>query len=170
MLQELLQNVSSLQTEVTQLKKDNMPATSRTYPQKRLCDGNKDVEGDTEATHDGENTLSEGAGDSDAHKEEDAGEEDPKFLVSYKLSEEGEAFLETVFTSKLRYQTRQARVAKYGLPDSRWTKCPELSPVVQAILSKEAVKQDKVTFRSQEMWLEAAEPLTSSRREPMKGH
>ena len=80
MLQELLLNVSSLQKEVTQLKKDNMPATSRTYPQKRLRDGDKDVEGDTEATRDGKDNLSEGAGDSDAHKEEDAGEEDPKSM------------------------------------------------------------------------------------------
>ena len=148
MLQELLQNVLSLQKEVTQLKKDNMPATSRTYPQKRLCDGDKDVEGNTEATRNGKDNLNEGAGDSNAHEEEDAGEEDPKSSVSYKLSEEGEAFLETVFTSKLRYPTRQARVTKYGLPSSRWAKCPEFSPVVQAILSKEAVKQDKVTFRS----------------------
>ena len=61
----------------------------------------------------------------------------------------------------MKYQTRQAKVAKYGMPDSKWIKCPRLSPVVGAILSKEAVKQDKVTFRSQEMWLEAAGPLTS---------
>ena len=74
MLQELLQNVSSLQKEVTQLKKDNMPAMSKTYPQKRLRNGNKDIEGDKEVTRDGENNLSEGTGNSDAHEEEDARE------------------------------------------------------------------------------------------------
>jgi len=47
------------------------------------------------------------------------------------------------------------------MPDSKWIKCPGFSPVVGAILSKETVKQDKVAFRSQEMWLEAAGPLTS---------
>ena len=75
------------------------------------------------------------------------------------VSEEGEAFLETVFTSKLKYATRQAKIAKYGQPDSKHTKCPALGSVVEGILSNEALKQDKVTYKSQEMRLEAAEPL-----------
>ena len=56
------------------------------------------------------------------------------------VSEEGEAFLETVFTSKLKYATRQAKIAKYGQPDSKHTKCPALGSVVEGILSNEAFK------------------------------
>ena len=60
-----------------------MAATSKTYPQKRLRDGNKSVEGDTEATRDGKNNLSEGTGDNDAH-EEDMGDDDPTPTHSQK--------------------------------------------------------------------------------------
>ena len=39
--------------------------------------------------------------------------------------------------------------------------CPELLPVVAATLSKEAIKNDKVTFRTQQLWMEATGPLTA---------
>ena len=79
----------------------------------------------------------------------------------FKLFEEGETFLETVFNSRLEYAARKAKVTKYGQPDSKWTMCPELSPVVAATLSKEAVKSDKVAFRTQQLWMEATGPLTA---------
>jgi len=47
------------------------------------------------------------------------------------------------------------------MPDTKWLQRSQLSPVVEAILSKDAAKQDQVTFRCQEMWLEAARPLTA---------
>ena len=72
-----------------------------------------------------------------------------------------EAFLETVFGSRLEYTTWKARAAKYGRPNSKWAMCPELSPVVAAMLPKEAVKNDKVAFRTQQLWTEAAGPLTA---------
>ena len=46
-------------------------------------------------------------------------------------------------------------------PDSIWLKCPELCSMVAATLSKDAVKEDKVSFRAQQMWLDAAVPLTA---------
>ena len=67
----------------------------------------------------------------------------------FQLSEEGEIFHETVFSSKMEYSTRKAKLAKYGQPDSKWTRCPELGLVVEGILSNEALKQDKVSYRSQ---------------------
>ena len=78
----------------------------------------------------------------------------------FKLSEEGKAFLETVFGSRLEDATRKAKVAKYGQVDSKSAMCPGLSPVVAATLPKEAVKNDKVAFRTQQLWTEAAGPLT----------
>ena len=81
--------------------------------------------------------------------------------VTFKLSEEGETFLETVFSSKMEYVMRKAKLAKYGQPDSRWTRFSELGSVVEGILSNEALKQDKVSYRFQQLWLEAAGPLVA---------
>ena len=64
----------------------------------------------------------------------------------FKFSEEGKAFLEIVFGSRLEYSTRKVKAAKYGQPDSKQVMCPELSPVVAATLLKEAVKNNKVAF------------------------
>ena len=81
--------------------------------------------------------------------------------LSFWLSEEGKAFMEATFGTKLEYMTREVKVAKYGKPDSVWLKCLELSPVVAATLSKEAAKEDTVAFRAQQMWMEAAIPLAA---------
>ena len=43
--------------------------------------------------------------------------------------------------SWLKSATRKAKVAKYGMLDSIWFKCPELCSVVAATLSKDAVKE-----------------------------
>ena len=80
---------------------------------------------------------------------------------SFKLSEEGEAFLETACGSRLEYKSRKPKMAKYGVPDTKWTICPSLPPVVEATLPKDAVKEDKVAFRTQEMYMEAMVPLVS---------
>ena len=63
------------------------------------------------------------------------------------------------FQAEVWYKTSQ--VAKYGQPDSKYTKCPAPESVVEGILSNEALKQDEVAYKSQEMWLEVAEPLTA---------
>ena len=46
-------------------------------------------------------------------------------------------------------------MAKYGILDTKWTICPSLPPVVEVTLHKDAVKEDKVAFRIQEMYMEA---------------
>ena len=69
--------------------------------------------------------------------------------------------MEATFGTKLEYTTRKAKVAKYSTPNSAWLKCPEWSPVVAATLSKEVVKEDKVAFRAQQKWMEAAIPLAA---------
>ena len=78
-----------------------------------------------------------------------------------QISKEDQAFLEATFGSRLEFATRKAKLAKYGMPDSIWLKCPELCSVVAATLSKDAVKEDKVSFRAQQMWLDVAVPLTA---------
>ena len=49
-------------------------------------------------------------------------------------------------------------MAKYGTPDTKWTSLP---PVVEATLPKDAIKEDKVAFRTQEVYMEAMVPLVS---------
>ena len=123
-----------------------MAAMNRGYSLKHNCDGDKGAEDDTEAGNNGNQDLIYGGSDT---KEKDTEGEDYTPSDPYELSEEGKAFLETVFTFKMKYLARQVKAAKFGIPDSKWVKCPELSPVEEPILSKEVVKQDKVAFRSQ---------------------
>ena len=159
LLQQLMGTVSSIWGQIAETKSDRAAAEeNRSNPQKRPRDGNSGAGFDTEANRDGNDGTSSGHDDD---RDSDEGEEGDNPSVTYQLSEEGEAFIQTAFASRLKYQTRQAKAAKYGTPDSKWLKCPELSPVVEATLSKDAVKQDQAIFRSQQMWLEAARPLTA---------
>ena len=75
------------------------------------------------------------------------------------MSAEGEAFLEAT-GSKRDYAVRRKQVVKIGSPDTRWVKTPVLPPILASILPRETVKEDKRSFRSQQLWLEAA-PLVS---------
>ena len=93
----------------------------------------------------------------------------PDTVGGFTLSEEGEAFFEAIFNSRMEYASRKAKVAKYGQPDSRWAKCPQLDPVVEGILSTEALKQDRVAYRSQEMWLQAMGPLAAALEKASEG-
>ena len=77
-------------------------------------------------------------GRKDWEEDDDASEDEGKTL--FQVSEAGNAFLETVFSKRLEAATRRKRVQKQGKPDSRWTKCLELDPVVASTLSKETVK------------------------------
>ena len=49
-------------------------------------------------------------------------------------------------------------MAKYGTLDTKWTSLP---PVVEATLPKDAIKEDNVAFRTQEVYMEAMVPLVS---------
>ena len=158
LLKELLGTVSSLQKEVADLKEQ------QANPRKRPRDGDTSAGPIAEHNRDGEESSNEDSDrdeDRDSEPEQHGGDKEDDSSVIYQISEEGQAFLESSFASRLKYQTRQAKVTKYGTPDTKWLQCPRLSPVVEATLSKEAVSQDQKTFRCQEMWLEAARPLTA---------
>jgi len=92
--------------------------------------------------------------DSDLGKEENDG----SHATQFSLSEAADAFLETTLNSILTYQDRKKQIAKYGEPDSRWTICPSLAPVVVATLPSAAIK---VAFRTQQMYMEAIAPLAA---------
>jgi len=105
----------------------------------------------------------------EGYRDSDIEEDPPKDGVidtesdgsSFKLLEEGEAFPETACGSRLDYKSRKPKIAKYSVPDTKWTICPSLPPVVEATLPKDAVKDDEVAFRTQEMYMEAMVPLVS---------
>lgn len=56
-------------------------------------------------------------------------------------------------------------MAKYGAPDTKQTICPSLPPVLQATLPKDAIKEDKMAFKTQEMYMEAMVLLVSLLRQ-----
>jgi len=149
LLKELLATVNSLKKEVDELKaKDD----GRTYPQKCQCDGDDGEEGNE--SHDGDKFENHNGDFSDAGEEESDGSHASQFT----LSTEGEAFLEATFNSRLSYKDQ---IVRYGEPDSKWTTCPSISPVVAATLPSAALKDDKVAFRAQEMYMEAMAPLAA---------
>ena len=153
LLRELLTKVDSLTNDVNVLKaKDH----ERTYPQKRRRDGGSEGT----SGHDGDNTVDRDGDLSDVDEIEVNGS-DGSNTTRFQLSEEGEAFLEATFGSRLDYKGRKAQIAKYGEPDWKWTACPKISPVVAATFPNTAIKEDKLAFQTQQMYMEAVAPLTA---------
>ena len=153
LLQELLKTVSTLKNDVSELRRaNNDKGNSRKQPRDSEASGNQLVSCDGGLPYEYEGSDNNPISDAEDHKSFEATE-------WFKLSVEGESFLETVFPSKMEYAMRKMKLAKYEQPDSRWIRCPELGSVVEGILSNEALKQDKVSYRSQQLWLKAAGPL-----------
>ena len=154
-LKELMSKVAAIEQKVQEGANNSSNSNAG---RKRPRDGDVDNDAMPGSSRDGVDDQESEKSDVDPDDNPETTEGDG---LSFRLSEEGEAFMEATFGAKLEYATRRAKVAKYGTPDSVWLKCPELSPVVAATLSKEAVKEDKVTFRAQQMWMEAAIPLAA---------
>ena len=138
-LQEFLKTISTLKDDVSELKRADNKGNSRKWPHDSEASGSQLVSRDGEDVRqpiEEEGSDDDLISDAEDHKSSEATER-------FKLLEEGETFLETVFSSKLEYVTRKAKLAKYGQPDSRWTRCLELGLVVEGILSNEALKQER---------------------------
>jgi len=157
-LKDLTECVASLKDDVNELKKMNGATTSK-ESRKRPRDGNAGAEDREVIPCDGEDDptqqyCGDEGSDSNPAGSTDREEHKPSGVDRFPVSEEGKAFLETAFTSRLKYTTRKAKVARYGQPDTKWAMRPELRLVAEGILSNKALRQDKDTYRSQEMWLE----------------
>ena len=127
LLQHLLKNVSTVQNDILKLKKtDN--TTNRDTARKWPCNGRlSDGQQVTRDSEDDDSQLSDKDGsdgsptlDVEDHKSSDTAEQ------HFKLSEEGETFLDMVFSLKMEYSMRKAKLAKCGQPDSKWINCLEL--------------------------------------------
>ena len=80
---------------------------------------------------------------------------------TFTLSEEGTAFMEAAFKTKLNATARKRKISKLGLPDCKWTKSLELDAFIASSIPKEAVKNDNTEQKIQKLWLEATAPLTA---------
>ena len=65
------------------------------------------------------------------------------------------------FKLKLDNVTRKARATKYGVPESRWLKCPKLDLVISTTVSMSACRADRSASRLQQFWLDATNPLVN---------
>ena len=68
--------------------------------------------------------------DGDIEEFEHEGEQDELEDQLVTLSEAASAFLETAFKSKINNSARGTKIKKFGIPDSRWTRCPKIDAVV----------------------------------------
>jgi len=101
LLQELLTKVDSLTNDVNALKAKD---SGRTYPQKRRRDGG----GEGTSGHDGDNIVDRNGDLSDVDDIEVDGS-DGSNSTRFQLSEQGEAFLEATFDSRVSYKAGRLR-------------------------------------------------------------
>ena len=113
LLQELMKTVSTFTKEISELKKANNVG-SNVNPRKRLRDSKSksqavacDGEDNTDQPSDNVERDSNPPSDVEDHKSSGT-------VERFKLSEEGETFLETVFSSKMEYATIKAKVGSSG--------------------------------------------------------
>ena len=90
------------------------------------------------------------------HEEDDDDASEDEGETLFQVSEAENAFLEAVFGKPLEVAMCRKQVQKQGKPDSRWTKCPELDPVVTSTLPKETIKAENKAKRLHTFWLDAA--------------
>ena len=156
-IEDLSASVKTIQTDLSALQKDREVTLSDTSNSQAGSQGIDTVSGNGPAKK-----RKRSSEDDSESKEEDEylepGDTDTKF---YKLSEAAGAFIETTFKSKLDNVTRKARATKYGVPESRWLKCPELDPVISTTVSTSARRADQSASRLQQFWLDATNPLVN---------
>ena len=104
-MQELLKTASTLKDDVSELKRaDNDKGNSRKRPRDSEASGSQQVSRDGEDAslpYEYKGSDDDPISDAENHKSYEATEQ-------FKLSEEGETFLETVFSSKMEYASRKA--------------------------------------------------------------
>ena len=157
----LCSSINAMQAEIETLK------NGATYSGDNLAGSqNSDIEpGNNAPPNERRKTVSEVTDNHSGDEEEDEpfvdlranGGSGRSKLV--EMSEEVAAFIETAFKSKLKNSERVKRAEKYGVPDSRWLKFPELDPVVAATIPTISQRADRAASRLQNFWLDTVNPL-----------
>ena len=161
-VKSLAKNIKAMQAEITMLKSE----VTRSDNSNSLAGSHRsDLVSGIPPGANKRKTTSEGDDFepvTDDEEEEDEDDENGKPETQqnlYKLSEEATAFIETAFVSKLDNATRKARATKFGLPESRWLRCPKLDPVVSSTVLSGTRRADRAASRLQQFWLDAVNPL-----------
>ena len=97
--------------EVTELKNQDSAMGNKTHPQKNPCDGANNAEENMEILCNGKDPV-------DKITNSECLQDVEEYYNSshiYSLLEEGEAFMETVFGSKLEYMARKLKVVNQTL-------------------------------------------------------
>ena len=158
-VKELLTTVKSLQADVAELKSGATgginPPTGSPGPATLPLNGSEVRGNPRKRQLSGEEA--ESSGDENIEHVEEEAEGDGTFT----LSEEGDAFIETAFKSRLDDASRENKKAKLGLPKSKWLKSPQLDPFIASSIPKDVVRADSAAGKTQKFWLDATAPLTS---------
>jgi len=145
-IQELLTTMKGLQAKMAELKSgatggSNLPTDKSghaTLPEGSDVRGNpqkRQLPGEEAGLADNENHLTD---------EEEGG-------TTFSLSEEGDAFIEAAFKSRL----------DKGLPNSKWLKSPEPNSFIASTIPKDVTRADSTAERIKRYWLDAAAPLAA---------
>ena len=156
-IQELLQTVKTLQSDMAELKSggngaNNPPTQTEPNGLATLPQSGSEVRGQSPPRK-----RSRDEDDADSNDDQSSDEDDHVF----SLSEVGNAFMETAFKSKMNATSRRKKMAKLGIPDCKWSKAPELDAFIASTIPKDVVKADNVSHKAQRLWLEAAAPLAA---------
>ena len=160
LLTGLCENVKAMQAEIEKLKTDRGATNSGSNSQAGSQNSDT-VSGSDPPPTKRRKTGLEGASDDEDDEEEviDLRRTSDGAEKLVQMSEEAAAFIETAFKSKLKNADRKSQAEKYGVPDSRWLKCPELDPVVGSTIPAAARRTDNGASRLQNYWLDAVNPL-----------
>ena len=156
-IEDLSASVKTIQTDLLALQKDREVTRSDTSNSQAGSQGSDTVSGNGPA----KKRKRSSEDDSESEEEDEDLEPGDTDTELYQLSEAAGAFIETTFKSKLDNATRKARATKYGVPESRWLKCPKLDPVISTTVSTSARRADRSASRLQQFWLDATNPLVN---------
>ena len=156
-IQELLQTVKTLQSDMVELKSggngaNNPPTQTKPNGLATLLQSGSEVRGKSPPRK-----RLRDEDDADSNDDQSSDEDDHVF----SLSEVGSAFMETAFKSKMNATSRRKKMAKLGIPDCKWSKAPELDAFIASTIPKDVVKGDNVSHKAQRLWLEVAAPLAT---------
>ena len=98
--------------------------------------------------------------ESDLSDDENPGSDDDGDNT-FKLSEEGDAFIEAAFKTRMDDTTRTKKKVKLELPDCKWLKPPQLDSFIASTIPKGVVRVVAAAQETHKLWLEATAPLTA---------
>jgi len=131
LIRKLLTSVETLQSDVATLKSraTSGPSSQLIWGTATLPETSSIVSGKDPPTKWARSEERE-----DSKKEPMSSDEEDDNV--FTLSEAGSAFMEMAFKSKMSTASRKKKMAKLGLPDTKWTKSLELDAFITSTIPK----------------------------------